>query len=126
MKRSITVPAGQYFLGDPFYAVPKDKWYVLLSSCDSFAEPLGKFDTHEVVAFKTKHNDGMYNDQCGNEYMFDSGLIGLTPMSATDKLDATLRRVGIIVAFPAPTLCVANDEVLLFGQYRINMTDDDE
>jgi hypothetical protein len=54
----VVVPAGQYVLGDPCYAVPDDKWDELLDSCNYFENPVGhiRFDEHAEYE-KIKHTE---------------------------------------------------------------------
>lgn len=118
----IVVPAGQYFLGDPCYAVPNDQWHALLDSCDTFEKPIGTVGGHTVVAFRTAYGDGTYLDQRGVEYPVDAGLIGLTPMS----LSVATEGDGNFVVFNAPAECWNNDGILHFGDYVIDTLQDDE
>jgi len=125
---SVTVPAGRYFLGDPCYAVPNDYWMPLLESCDFFeGSPIGQANGSQVLAFGTAWGDGNYNDQHGNSYPVDAGLIGLTPIALAQQRDDfdKLESLGRFVDLDSPTACTKAEGVLTFGNLTIN-TDDEE
>jgi hypothetical protein len=81
-SRHVIVPAGEYFLGDPSYAVPDDQWHPLLWSWADLSRPLGHMlDGTYIVAFPTAYGDGVYKDDHGHSYPVDAGLIGLVPIT---------------------------------------------
>ena len=117
----ITVPAGKYWLCDPCYAVPSDLWMDLLNSCKFFEYPIGVVQAgdgknYSVLGFSTEYGDGLYNDQYGNSYPVDAGLIGLTPLDLVEgePFGATL------VHFAIETICHSYGGVLTFGIYEID------
>jgi len=115
----IAVPAGKYWLGDPCYAVPSDLWMDLLNSCQIFESPIGTIKgekVYEVLAFGTAHGDGCYEDQHGNSFPVDAGLIGLTPVDLAEDqpFGCTL------VHFPTETICSSYGGVLTFGEHEID------
>ena len=125
---SVTVPAGRYFLGDPCYAVPNEYWMPLLESCDFFeGSPIGQANGSQVLAFGTAWGDGTYNDQHGNSYPVDAGLIGLTPIALAQQRDdfEQLESLGRFVDFDSPTTCTKSEGVLSFGKFNID-TDSEE
>lgn len=127
----VEVPAGQYVLGDPCYAVPEDKWMELLESCNYFINPIGNFfqdnDYHHIVAFGTRWGDGYYRGTDGKSYPVDAGLIGLVPLCASsNELRDDLSNV---VTFEKPTICSTDGTgKLRFGHITIdtNPTEDEE
>jgi hypothetical protein len=87
---SVTVPPGEYFLGDPSYAFrgDQDAWESLLQSCDFFEKPVGKSpDGMEVVAFSTAWGDGLYPGNDGEKYYIGCGLIGLVPVTPATEAE---------------------------------------
>lgn len=125
---TVTVPAGRYFLGDPCYAVPNEYWGPLLDSCDFFdGSPVGQANGSQVLAFGTAWGDGTYNDQHGNSYPVDAGLIGLTPIALAQQRDDfdQLESLGHIVDFERPTTCTKEAGVLTFGKYAIDTDESD-
>jgi hypothetical protein len=134
---SVQVPAGEYFLGDPCYAVPDELWMPLLESNNVFgvgnddgphSGPVGTVNGVEVLGFGTAYGDGVYRDQFGNHFPVDAGMIGLTPMELVpDSERAGLEGLGVIVTFPYPVTCEDDGEGRLrFGRHEINTADDDE
>jgi hypothetical protein len=129
----VEVPAGQYVLGDPCYAVPHDKWSELLESCSCFNNPIGQFSTHDrgftiyhyAVAFGTRWGDGCYRGTDGNLYPVDAGLIGLVPLSASSN---ELRDdLSTVVTFDKPTICSTDGTgKLRFGHITIDTDPDEE
>lgn len=124
----VTAPAGEYFVGDPCYAVPEKDWSDLLASCDYFMDsPVGTVGEHEVLAFSTAHGDGVYTGNDGRAYPVDSGMIGLTPMAMTDKPRAALERLGRIVNFECPVHASNHEDGwLVFSGIEIEMDSEPE
>lgn len=125
---TVTVPAGRYFLGDPCYAVPNEYWTPLLDSCDFFdGSPVGQANGSQVLAFGTAWGDGTYNDQHGNSYPVDAGLIGLTPIALAQQHPdfSTLEGLGRFVDFERSTTCTKEAGVLTFGKYAIDTDESD-
>jgi hypothetical protein len=125
---TVTVPAGRYFLGDPCYAVPNEYWMPLLDSCDFFdGSPVGQANGSQVLAFSTAWGDGTYNDQHGNSYPVDAGLIGLMPIALAQQRDdfEQLESLGRFVNFDSPTACIKAEGVLTFGKYAIDTDESD-
>ena len=124
-KVEVEVPAGQYILGDPCYAVPDDEWMELLESCDYFENPIGKITRRDksyyrIVAFSTRWGDGCYRGTDGNSYPVDAGLIGLVPVEAVD-MDALRDDLCTVVTFDKPTKCGTDgDGKLRFGHITID------
>jgi hypothetical protein len=129
----VEVPAGQYVLGDPCYAVPEHKWMELLESCNYFENPIGNFSTdnegfttyHSTVAFGTRWGDGCYRGTDGNLYPVDAGLIGLVPLSASSN---ELRDdLSTVVTFDKPAICSTDGTgKLRFGHITIDTDPDEE
>ena len=119
----VKVPPGKYWLGDPCYAVPSDLWMDLLNSCKFFEHPIGKVEAdgkvHEVLAFGTAYGDGVYNDQFGNEFPVDAGLIGLTPV----ELCKDEPFGALLVEFTTETTCSCYEGILTFGDHEIHTGD---
>ena len=117
----VIVPAGQYVLGDPCYAVPDDDWMPLLESCNYFNNPVGHvvdgMQKFFVLAFGTKWGDGCYAGSDGKEYPVDAGLIGLVPVEMVEDLESHIQN---IVTFTKDTVCSYNGSGrLVFGGISI-------
>jgi len=120
----VSVRPGKYWLGDPCYSVPDSLWESLLASCRFFEHPVGEVttdagDTYKVLAFRTKFGDGVYEDQDGNEFPVDAGLIGLIPVGLAKEKPFG----STLVEFKGETKCFKSDGVLTFGKYAINTGD---
>jgi hypothetical protein len=119
---TVTVPAGEYWLGDPCYSFDsQETWMELLNSCDFFRDPIGTVvvggKTFQVLGFGTAHGDGVYRDQEGHEYGVDAGLIGLVPVEVNPDAARDLCRN---VVFTRPTECSSVNGYMEFGRYIIN------
>jgi hypothetical protein len=120
----VIVPAGQYVLGDPCYAVPDDNWDELLESCNYFENPVGHIrldDFHMnktfILAFRTRWGDGEYWGSNGMSYPVDAGLIGLVPVDIAKDLESHYQN---IVTFKQDTVCSYNGSGrLVFGGISI-------
>jgi hypothetical protein len=118
----VLVPAGQYVIGDPCYAVPDEDWLPLLETCNYFNNPIGYVQgidqKYFVLAFGTKWGDGCYRGTDGNEYPVDAGLLGLVPFNVVEDLS---EHEGFIVTFDKETLCVDDGSgKLKFGHITID------
>jgi len=84
----VRMPAGEYFVGDPCYAVPDDRWMEWLEAADytnGHRFLLAELDGYPVLGVGTAYGDGAYPGTDGNTYPVDAGLIGLVPVQvATD------------------------------------------
>jgi hypothetical protein len=129
-KVEVEVPAGQYILGDPCYAVPDDEWMELLESCDYFENPIGKITRRDksyyrIVAFSTRWGDGCYKGSDGQSYPVDAGLIGLVPWAVCK--DVIRDDLSEVVTFDKPTKCSSDGEgKLRFGHITIDTDPADE
>lgn len=96
----ITLPAGKYWIGDPCYVLAVDNhelWCELLEQSDFFNKPceyLGRL----IYAFSTEYGDGEYEDQYGNQYGVDAGMIGIVPVEVLKDAD----KYGTIHEFDKP------------------------
>jgi len=116
-----TVAPGKYYLGDPCYVVPDDKWMDLLESCDYFNKPTGFVvigeNQYSVHAFSTAYGDGCYDGSNNFDYGVDSGLIGLVPVAVCP--DPNLRLVTII-EFDVDTVVTCHYGKMDFGSVTID------
>jgi len=87
--------AGEYWIGDPCYAVKDENWSDLINSTGCFGLELEKFPSNWqnglfkyndqlCFTYQTKYGDGEYYDNKGNEYGVDAGLIGIMPIECCD------------------------------------------
>ncbi len=76
----MTMPAGRYYIGDLCYVMTDDEWDEFCSITIKGNECLdGEFemrDGRRFATYGTKWGDGEYQDQHGNRYGVDAGLIG--------------------------------------------------
>lgn len=117
------IPKGEYFLGDPCYCFGK-KWSDILDETDFFNRSK-VMETEAgpkiLMAFNTAHGDGTYEDQYGNEYSVDAGLIGLVPVEIIELKYSRerLSELGKFVTFNEGDIVKSNGGTLSFGQYII-------
>lgn len=124
----VRVPAGTYYVGDPCYAFTHEQWDELLARNDVLdrpvgyilttigAEPPGTPTAVHVVCFGTAYGDGCYEDQYGNEYGVDAGLLGVVPAwfveaNGEDAADTG----GHIFTFTADFTVTYRDGKVCFG-----------
>lgn len=128
-RYTVTVPAGEYVLGDPCYAVPMDDWEPLLVSCNHFRDTsVGTVRGFQVLAFGTG-GDGSYPGTDGVWYAVDAGMIGLVPMGLAEDAwsswygDRILQWEGLSkrVLFEAETRCTKRGRTLRFGDITIRV-----
>lgn len=76
----MSMPAGRYYIGDLCYVMDDDEWDQFCKITIKGDECLdGEFempDGRRFATYGTKWGDGEYQDNCGNSYSVDAGLIG--------------------------------------------------
>lgn len=99
---STTLPAGAYFIGDPCYAIPNDRWMEWLEAA-KYDQPKGrwmldaKLGSYRAVGMSTAYGDGVYLGSDNHEYGVDAGMIGAVPLTiSTEKQSSHL---GTVVYF---------------------------
>ena len=74
------MPAGKYYVGDLCYVMSDDEWEEFCSITINGNKVIdGEFqmkDGRLFATYGTAYGDGVYNDQYGNSYSVDAGLIG--------------------------------------------------
>lgn len=90
----MTMPAGEYYIGDLCY-VMHDEWNEVCDYICDFADSgkttEGEFtlkDGRRFAVYDTAYGDGVYYDQYGNDYGVDAGVIGCiltSDISESDK-----------------------------------------
>jgi hypothetical protein len=84
---SVKVPAGEYYVGDPCYGVPNDRWMEWLEAANYQDEPrvlVAELDDKVVVGVTTAYGDGCYFDNSGHDFPVDAGLIGVVPVELVE------------------------------------------
>lgn len=104
----LTLPAGQYYIGDPCYVISDhNKWMAFLNSCDFFeASVEASIGDDKFWASPTAYGDGVYESNKGGRFPVDAGLIGIVPLSIVEKYyEGDIEKVkqfGEIVEFTEP------------------------
>ena len=119
---SITMPSGQYYIGDLCYVL-SDRWTQV---CDQTIEGRsvkeGKFtlpDGTEFVLFSTAYGDGTYNIN-GTDIGVDSGLIGCVLLSDITDNTENDTNLGVIIDFKDVFECSTDKGLLEFGHVVVN------
>ena len=109
-----TMPAGDYYVGDPCYVFNKSTWtnYTAVG-----AGVVQTFNGHKCVSFYTKYGDGLYQDNEGFAYEVDSGTIGMIPVKCMDVSKKEAKKHGRIVRFPVQVLIRISkkEDIIDFG-----------
>lgn len=117
----VTLPAGKYFVRNPCYVYPEDKWDEYYSKIGGDGGVL-TIDGHQMCAFSTKCGDGCYADYELNDYPVDSGLIGATPYTVGDGQSGDY----LVVEFKEDFECSSDDGLLKLGLISIDTDDEDD
>jgi hypothetical protein len=79
---STTLPAGDYFIGDPCYVVQDhEQWLRFLDNSNYLQIPKAMDGDLEFYAASTRFGDGTYEDEEGFMYPVDAGIIGITSLN---------------------------------------------
>jgi hypothetical protein len=129
--------AGKYWIGDPCYVLQgegfKFDWQEFCRYCfdrdDTGRKNEGVVD-HQNIKFAyhgTASGDGEYNDQFGNRYGVDSGMIGCVPYDIISYFltDKKLNKLGHIHEFREDFGSKYVDGVICFGDITISTNYED-
>lgn len=123
----VRMPAGDYYVGDPCYAVPNDRWMEWLEAADFMACTgrdellVAELDGKTIVGVSTAYGDGLYPGSDGGEYPVDAGLLGVTPVEVATETPFGSRRV----TFTEDFICRYDDGTVILGSIEID-TDPEE
>ena len=102
---SVKFPAGRYYVGDLCYVIDEGHWDKILEQSGYFGYKLnsdqwfGVYEGYKVFAGFTAHGDGCYDDNFGNLYGVDAGLIGIIDANWLDVNEAAIECLGAIHDF---------------------------
>lgn len=118
--RSFIVPAGEYYIGDPFSILTKSEWDEFNLLCnitdmaslefktkpDHFESLIGYYETltngTKVLAFFASNGKNHYEDQYGISYdLTKSGMIGLVSCNDISSVKDSV----VMLRFTEDTLC---------------------
>lgn len=127
MKRretnKITMPPGEYWVGDLCYVLG-DVWddvcSLIIQGRDVVDGVFTLPDGRRFANFGTAYGDGYYPDQYGNHYAVDSGTIGCVLAADVEAHD-----LGHLHKFDKRILVRYEDGVIKIGHVFINTNDED-
>lgn len=118
---SVTMPPGEYFVGDPCYAVREADWMPWLEAADYINEStylLADVQGRPVLGIGTANGDGTYRGSDGNVYGVDAGMIGVVPVEVAQSGCKSPR-----VTFDVPFDCTYDDGEIRIGRIVIDTND---
>ena len=120
----VTFPAGRYLIGDLCYR-DDEMWDRMISftkiGTKGDVSNLFEGTEHTFCILNTKHGDGGYQDQFGNDYSVDSGTIGIMSYPNLGKQASSMGRT---FEFDGPFQVYKEGAKLVFGSIIID-TDND-
>lgn len=130
----ITLPAGQYWIGDPCYVL-HGEWSEI---CNDFffanrtdhGCSEGEFTMKnggKIFIGNTAYGDGYYADNFGNHYGVDAGCIGIIPLECIDQTDKQNDiRLGTVHFFSEDFEVSCDGGVFKFDMFLIDTADSEE
>lgn len=120
---SVTLPAGEYWVGDPCYAVQDYAlWDEMGKVSDWFQKSvIAQVGDKWVVGIGTTWGDGTYQDQSGREYPVDAGMIGVAPVADWVGEPSGMHKV----TFDREFTVGKDDTTIVIGPIRIETDEDD-
>lgn len=122
---SVTLPPGDYWVGDPCYSVPNGRWIEWLEAADYENQRTllaAELDGYPVVGVNTAHGDGCYLGSDGFDYPVDAGLIGATAAELTKGEPFGAR----LVTFTQPFTVERNEGTIKIGWIEIETDYEEE
>ena len=120
----MTMPAGEYWIGDLCY-VMHDKWDAFCElTCPGDGSVLsGEMklpDGTLIASYGTAYGDGCYQDEKGREYGVDAGLIGCILVKDISESERENLDLGHVVTFPNSFRTGYDHGVITFGHVSID------
>ena len=112
-RRSVTVEAGEYVLGDPCYLLSEGQYNKWLEDADYFSYRhvfSAAVNGHLVVGLSTR-GDGSFVSSEGDTYCVDSGLLAIVPKALIPDAEHS-------ITFENTFECGFNDSEIHFGKIR--------
>ncbi len=116
---SLTLPAGEYYIGDPCYVIADDRWDEVCNQMFPGVPGNDDYENHDIqldgthfFVYSTAYGDGLYDDGMYT-YGVDAGCIGAVPMSLVNKREQQeieSNGLGRFVKTDTPLQCSRNDE----------------
>jgi hypothetical protein len=117
--------AGRYYIGDPCYVIGRgedSEWLDLLEATNFFDGEVYDYKGHKIWGHGTMHGDGEYQDNMGNSYPVDAGLLSCIPVEAMDVSEEYVAEngLGVIHDFKEDFGCDASGGLLRMGPVVID------
>ena len=123
LKAEGKLPGGTYFIGDPCYMF-NESWHKILDDTNSLEDGVHEIFGHKIFTGNTCYGDWVYQDNFGNEYEVDAGLLGTLPIALLDvdkKYSIEeLKRRGRIFEMKDEFYCSVKDGKFVFGHVVID------
>lgn len=117
------MPAGKYYIGDLCY-VMHPEWDEFCSlTIEGHRVKDGEFnlkDGRRFATFTTRWGDGVYQDEQGNNYPVDAGLIGCIRVEDIDLSELSNIDSGRVVEFDKEFCVFSTGGVIRFGNIVID------
>jgi hypothetical protein len=122
---SITLPAGQYWIGDLSYVMPRhwERICEMMLDADNEHDGLFEIDGFNLWLHSTEYGDGIYQAKTNtlmkskkliSEFCVDAGIIGIVPMELTNASNADYS-VGMKVTIADIVSCTYEDGFYIFS-----------
>lgn len=127
---SFILPAGEYFIGDPYYSIKDSEWDDFVDNLDDDLDKIQSYKNCVFCSINTQYGDGTYLDNLSRKFGVDSGMIAALPRALIDEQDAhkeysSESSVGHWVTFDEPVKCGIENGVIYFGNLTIETDDYD-
>ena len=122
MSKSIVLPAGKYYIGDPCYVFTHDSWSPGI--CDAILDDREEHKGVKFFADHTAYGDGTYRGSNGFEYGVDAGLIGAIPFELITDLSGL--EYGTVIEVNGELVCESNEGSFQIGDLVIDTADTGE
>lgn len=116
-----TLPSGKYFIGDISYIFNNRSWDEIVAVNNFNSAPF-EVNASLVWAAHTANGDGEYEDQNGNKYPVDSGVLGAVPIDLVENPER--ESLGAVMNAPHGLEVSVEDGVFRFNEIVID-TDPD-
>ena len=116
----LTLPPGQYYIGDPCLVIPDGEWLSFLKSIDQ-RKGESHYQGWQSAVFGTRYGDGGYLDESGRRYSVESGMIAAVPRDlASNGPQSGWEQFVHLIDSEEPLDCSADDQGRLkFGDITI-------
>ncbi len=119
-----TLPAGKYFIGDPFLVISESHWDAFIDQFEVDQEQVLELNGQEIWVASTGLSDVSFTCQ-KQEYENVSGYYAVIPVELLEDVEDDLENLGVVAEFKRIFTVSTDGRTIDAGKYTLKPTVDD-